>query len=58
MIRNSAFLLLAMATLLLVSSCASSKPDPTRDGRERHSTVPWNKPERWEGQGALGGMMQ
>ncbi len=23
----------------------------------RVSTLPWSRPERWEGQGALGGMM-
>jgi hypothetical protein len=34
------------------AGCASD-PNPSAD--DRVSTIPWNRPERWEGQGALGG---
>ena len=45
------FLLVAFAGLLL-GGCADDKPqDPNRV-----STIPWNRPEQWEGQGAMGGM--
>ena len=33
-------------------SCADDKP---ADNREQVSTIPWNRPEKWEGQGMLGG---
>lgn len=43
-------LLLLVGTVLL-PGCASTEPeDPNRV-----STIPWNTPQRWEGQGPLGG---
>jgi hypothetical protein len=44
------FLLLLVVSGLL-SGCAT-EDDPTRV-----STLPFNRPERWEGQGPMGGMM-
>ena len=32
--------------------CANDTQPAAED---RVSTIPWNRPERWEGQGALGG---
>ena len=53
MLRPLTLLLLALVPVLL-PSCAEDKPkDPTRV-----STIPWNRPEKWEGQGPMGGMMQ
>ena len=50
MTRPLTLLFLAALTVLL-SSCAADKPqDPNRV-----STIPWNRPEKWEGQGPLGG---
>ena len=49
MIRVLAFLALA-AALVLLPSCASQEEDPNRV-----STIPWNRPEKWEGQGGMGG---
>lgn len=45
------FSLLSLITLF--SGCASNEPAD----REEVSTLPWNRPQRWEGQGALGGMV-
>lgn len=46
-------LLLLLAASLGLGGCASSEEeDPTRV-----STIPWNRPERWESQGPLGSMM-
>lgn len=47
-----------LASLLLVilcgagvSGCATSE----KDDADRVSTIPWNRPQKWEGQGMLGG---
>ena len=53
MLRVLSFML-AVAALVLLPSCASDKPDDAN----RVSTIPWNRPEKWEGQGPLGGMLQ
>ena len=39
------------ALSFFVASCAERDADP-----DRISTIPWNRPEKWEGQGPLGGM--
>lgn len=49
--RILGFLLVA-ATVVLIPSCADQDDDPNHV-----STIPWNRPEKWEGQGALGGMV-
>ena len=46
-------LLILSGFLLSLGGCASTEPeDPNRV-----SSMPWAKPERWEGQGPLGSMM-
>lgn len=37
----------------LLCSCASNKPEDPNEV----SSIPWNRPEKWEGQGPMGGMM-
>lgn len=49
--RLFALFLLACGALGF-GGCASQEEDPNRV-----STIPWNRPERWESQGPLGGMM-
>ncbi len=49
--HRSLLLLILAGMLSLLSSCAETQPqDPNRV-----STIPWNRPEKWEGQGPLGG---
>jgi hypothetical protein len=43
--------LLLLSMVWLATGCAV-EDDPTRV-----STIPFNRPERWEGQGPMGGMM-
>ena len=45
-------LLFLGALLVLLTACAHDEQpaDPNRV-----STIPWNRPEKWEGQGPLGG---
>jgi hypothetical protein len=41
-----------VALSFILSACASNEAeDPNRV-----STIPWNRPEKWEGQGPLGSM--
>lgn len=49
--RRLSLLLLAFGAFVL-GGCAQTEEDPNRV-----STIPWNRPERWEGQGPMGGMM-
>ncbi|MDX6766133.1 MAG: hypothetical protein SFU85_05035 [Candidatus Methylacidiphilales bacterium] len=56
------FLLVLAASVIVVaglSGCASTESqDSTKEGRSKYSTVPWNKPQSWEGKGVLGGVVQ
>lgn len=44
----------AILVSLTLCQCASTN---TPQDREEVSTLPWNRPQRWEGQGSLGGMI-
>lgn len=47
--------LLLAAGLLAVGGCASdNKPESQQAG----ANLPWNRPEKWEGPGVMGSMMQ
>ncbi len=53
---NAAFRLLLLAVLALgLAGCATTEPPKQED---RVSSIPWAKPESWEGQGAFGGLLQ
>lgn len=56
------FQLSVISCFLLSSSfligCASKQEDLTKKDREKISTIPHNRPQSWEGQGVLGGMVQ
>jgi hypothetical protein len=41
-------MLLALGFVALVDGCATPKEGDV-------SSIPWNRPQNWEGQGALGG---
>ncbi len=49
--RWLAFLMLAVLALGM-AACASNDTGP--DGRPRESTIPWNRPQSWEGPGVYG----
>lgn len=45
--------LLGLAALALPGCASDDRPkDPNKV-----STIPWNRPEKWESQGPMGGMM-
>lgn len=51
-LRNS--LLLACAAFA-ISGCAS---DESPEAQHAGSSLPWNRPEKWEGPGVMGSAMQ
>ena len=52
--RSLAAALLLAGAAFLFGGCATGEPeDPNRV-----STMPWSRPEPWEGQGPLGGFNQ
>ncbi len=53
-----AFLAVFLATLIL-SGCASSTEEHQRYRTEQAAggSLPWNRPQSWEGPGALGSQM-
>jgi hypothetical protein len=50
---RSFFTLAVIGFLLGLSGCAS----PQSSNDDSVSTIPWNRPAQWEGQGPMGGMM-
>ena len=49
------FRLLLILIAVGIAGCASTDK-PKQD--DQVSSIPWAKPESWEGQGAFGGMLQ
>lgn len=49
------FRLLLVLIAAGISGCTTTEK-PKQD--DRVSSIPWAKPESWEGQGAFGGMLQ
>jgi len=47
------WILLLLAAVCGVSGCSTT--EPTQDNDAEVTTIPWNKPEPWEGRGPLGG---
>lgn len=56
--KRLSFLLLIASFPLLLSACGPENKQSsyeTIDG-DRVSTIPWNKPQQWEGAGQLSGL--
>lgn len=55
MIRLAVVAAFAAVALLILPGCQTA---PETDASRRGvSTIPWNRPAKWEGGGALGGQM-
>ena len=48
------FLAMIAATL---PACETTAPPPSEASQRGLSTIPWNRPAKWEGGGALGSQM-
>jgi len=63
-VRNSTFfptlkVIFVLASGGLLASCATKEePQLISDNTGRESALPWNKQEKWEGQGQLGNMAE
>jgi outer membrane biogenesis lipoprotein LolB len=53
--RESANLLLFVVTATL-AACAKDQPALVDDPATKESSMPWNKQEKWETQGQMGGI--
>ncbi len=54
MLRICLLVLVALGSVF-ITGCAT---DTGKSDDPNHvSTIPWNRPEKWEGQGPMGGMM-
>jgi hypothetical protein len=58
--KVGAFGILCVASLLLLGACSGEEAPPDRTAMlppdQQVSSVPWNKPQGWENQGALGSL--
>ena len=53
MFRFLALALIAAGSLFTAGCATDTRPSDS----DRVSSIPWNRPEKWEGQGPMGGMM-
>jgi hypothetical protein len=54
MLLRLLFLAMVGATL---PACETTAPPPSEASQRGLSTIPWNRPAKWEGGGALGSQM-
>jgi len=58
MIKRLTALFFLLALTALLPACATGDKSSSSNDDPTVSKIPWNRPESWEGAGALGGMMQ
>ncbi|MFM7375075.1 MAG: hypothetical protein ACKOD5_02385 [Chthoniobacterales bacterium] len=49
--------LLCLALVVTLSGCETTTPPPSEASQRGLSTIPWNRPAKWEGGGMLGSQM-
>lgn len=49
--------LLAVLLLIAASGCETTAPPPSEASQRGLTTIPWNRPAKWEGGGVLGSQM-
>ena len=50
-------LLLLALTLTGLAGCQATTPPPSEASQRGLSTIPWNRPAKWEGGGMIGSQM-
>ncbi|MFZ9931741.1 MAG: hypothetical protein ACO3J2_08790 [Chthoniobacterales bacterium] len=49
--------LLFLCLVLVLTGCETTAPPPSEASQRGLSTLPWNRPAKWEGGGMLGSQM-
>jgi hypothetical protein len=58
-VMNTATRVLAAALLILCAAgCSTDQSQQQQQSNPEASSIPWNRPQSWEGQGMLGGFNQ
>jgi len=58
MARRAFFLILSAVVLATAPGCETTAPPPPSEASQRGlTTIPWNRPAKWEGGGVLGSQM-
>lgn len=55
--KKPRFLIFLATAVLLLPSCSDTAETKPASGNSQVSSIPWNRPERWEGTGMLPGGM-
>lgn len=50
-------LLLVTAFIAVLTGCETTAPPPSEASKRGLTTIPWNRPAKWEGGGVLGSQM-
>jgi len=56
--KKATRVLAAAILMLCAGGCASSDNQTQAQQNPNASSIPWNRPQSWEGQGMLGGFQQ
>jgi ABC-type glycerol-3-phosphate transport system substrate-binding protein len=57
MARRALLLILSAVVLAAASGCEATTPPPSEASQRGLTTIPWNRPAKWEGGGVLGSQM-
>jgi hypothetical protein len=57
MARPALLLILSATILAALPGCETTAPPPSEASQRGLTTIPWNRPAKWEGGGALGSQM-
>jgi len=56
--KNAIRVLAAAVLIVCAGGCANSDEQAQQQQNPNASSIPWNRPQSWEGQGMLGGYQQ
>jgi len=57
MAPRALFLILSAVLLVTAPGCETTTPPPSEASQRGLTTIPWNRPAKWEGGGVLGSQM-
>jgi hypothetical protein len=57
MARRALLLIFSVSLLSNLPGCEATTPPPSEASQRGLTTIPWNRPAKWEGGGMLGSQM-